>query len=71
MTQPATPAVSQTSPATSTTASRATRDRLATDDGQISVAENVVQKVAGRACREIAGVHCDGHQRQPRVRLDP
>ena len=60
MTQPATPAVSQTSPTTTTTVSRATRDRLATDDGQISVAENVVQKIAGRACREIAGVHSMG-----------
>ena len=45
---------------TSTTASPATRDRLATDDGQISVAEGVVQKIAGKACREIAGVHAMG-----------
>src|SRR5208282_5778178 len=36
------------------------RDRLATDDGQISVAEGVVQKIAGKACREIAGVHAMG-----------
>ena len=50
------PKVSQT-PAT---ASPATRDRLATDDGQITVAENVVQKIAGKACREIAGVHAMG-----------
>ncbi len=48
-------------PATSTTkASPATRDRLATDDGQITVAEGVVQKIAGKACREIAGVHAMG-----------
>jgi uncharacterized alkaline shock family protein YloU len=62
MTQPATPTVSGQSPATTTsTAARpATRDRLATDDGQISVAEGVVQKIAGKACREIGGVHAMG-----------
>ena len=60
MSQPVTPTVSQTATTTSTTASPATRDRLATDDGQISVAENVVQKIAGKACREIAGVHSMG-----------
>ena len=38
----------------------ATRDRLATDDGQISVADNVVQKIAGKACREMSGVHAMG-----------
>jgi uncharacterized alkaline shock family protein YloU len=36
------------------------RDRLNTDDGQISVADNVVQKIAGTACREIPGVHAMG-----------
>lgn len=45
---------------TSTAASPATRDRLATGDGQISVAENVVQKIAGKACREMGGVHAMG-----------
>jgi uncharacterized alkaline shock family protein YloU len=45
---------------TSTNASPATRNQLATDDGQISVAEGVVQKIAGKACREIAGVHAMG-----------
>jgi uncharacterized alkaline shock family protein YloU len=45
---------------TSTGASPATRDRLATGDGQISVAEGVVQKIAGKACREISGVHSMG-----------
>ena len=44
----------------STNASPATRDRLATEEGQISVAEGVVQKIAGKACREIAGVHAMG-----------
>src|SRR5689334_17010836 len=45
---------------TSTNASPAMRNPLATDDGQISVAEGVVQKIAGKACREIAGVHSMG-----------
>ena len=45
---------------TSTNASPATRNQMATDDGQISVAEGVVQKIAGKACREIAGVHAMG-----------
>ena len=31
--------------------------RLHTDQGKISVAENVVQKIAGMACREVSGVH--------------
>jgi uncharacterized alkaline shock family protein YloU len=60
MNQPAGTVTSQTPVATSTTASPATRDRMATGDGQISVAENVVQKIAGKACREIAGVHAMG-----------
>lgn len=37
-----------------------TNDRLQTDDGRISVAQNVVQKIAGVACREISGVHAMG-----------
>ena len=65
MTSPATPATSQTqtsqAPSTaSTNASSAARDRLATGDGQITVAESVVQKIAGKACREIGGVHAMG-----------
>jgi uncharacterized alkaline shock family protein YloU len=52
---------SDTTPSTtSTEASPATRDRLATGDGQISVAEGVVQKIAGKACREVSGVHAMG-----------
>ena len=58
------PTSSKTSDATpvttSTEASPATRDRLATGDGQISVAEGVVQKIAGKACREVSGVHSMG-----------
>jgi uncharacterized alkaline shock family protein YloU len=51
---------SQSPSAASANASPATRDRLATDDGQITVAESVVQKIAGKACREIGGVHAMG-----------
>ena len=50
----------QTPVATSTTASPATREQLATEEGQISVADGVVQKIAGKACREIPGVHAMG-----------
>jgi uncharacterized alkaline shock family protein YloU len=50
----------ETPATTSTNASPATRNQLATDDGQISVAQGVVQKIAGKACREIAGVHSMG-----------
>ncbi len=61
MSQPAGSRTSEQTPTTtSTTASPATRDRLATDDGHISVAEGVVQKIAGKACREISGVHAMG-----------
>ncbi len=60
MSQPAASKTSETPATTSTSASPATRDRLATDDGQITVAEGVVQKIAGKACREIAGVHAMG-----------
>ncbi len=35
-------------------------DRLNTEEGRISVAEGVVQKIAGVACREVAGVHAMG-----------
>jgi uncharacterized alkaline shock family protein YloU len=36
------------------------RGSLAIGDGQISVAEGVVQKIADRACRETPGVHSLG-----------
>ena len=61
MTQPTASRTGEQSPGTtSTAASPATRDRLATGDGQISVAENVVQKIAGKACQEMGGVHAMG-----------
>ena len=46
------PASSNTSPATV--------DRRDSDGGKISIAQGVVQKVAGIACREISGVHAMG-----------
>jgi uncharacterized alkaline shock family protein YloU len=61
MTQPTATRTGDETPATtSTAASPATRDRLATSEGQISVAESVVQKIAGKACREMGGVHAMG-----------
>jgi uncharacterized alkaline shock family protein YloU len=38
----------------------ATNSRLSTDDGRITVAQGVVQKIAGMATREIAGVYAMG-----------
>jgi uncharacterized alkaline shock family protein YloU len=61
MSQPTTSKASDTTPTTAVVeAGPATRDRLATGDGHISVAEGVVQKIAGRACREVSGVHSMG-----------
>ena len=61
MSMPTYSKTSDTTPVTtSTEVSPATRDRLATGDGQISVAEGVVQKIAGKACREVSGVHSMG-----------
>jgi len=44
----------------SSNASPATLDRRDSDGGKISIAQGVVQKVAGIACREISGVHAMG-----------
>jgi uncharacterized alkaline shock family protein YloU len=41
-------------------ASRTTETRLSTQEGKISVAQGVVQKIAGVACREVAGVYAMG-----------
>ncbi len=38
----------------------ATNSPLVTSDGKITVAQNVVQKIAGTAAREISGVHAMG-----------
>jgi len=35
-------------------------DRLNTAEGKISVAQSVVQKIAGMSCREVSGVHSMG-----------
>jgi uncharacterized alkaline shock family protein YloU len=35
-------------------------DRLNTEDGKINIAQGVVQKIAGVACREVAGVYSMG-----------
>jgi uncharacterized alkaline shock family protein YloU len=60
MSQSATPEITETSANGRPLVSPA-RDRLATGEGQITVAENVVQKIAGKACREISGVHAMGN----------
>lgn len=60
MTQPSTRAADK---APATAASESTvepRNRLTTEDGKISVAQGVVQKIAGTACREVSGVHAMG-----------
>jgi len=59
MSQSATPEVTESSSNNHPVVSPA-RDRLATGEGQITVAENVVQKIAGKACREVGGVHAMG-----------
>lgn len=38
----------------------ARQSQLSTDEGKISIAQGVVQKIAGVACREISGVHAMG-----------
>lgn len=43
-----------------TNGTSATPDRLQNDKGKITVAESVVQKIAGIACREISGVYAMG-----------
>ena len=60
MTPPAQSTNTQTSDAPPTAANPAVRDRLVTEEGQITVAESVVQKIAGKACSEIGGVHAMG-----------
>ena len=52
--------VSTSSQSKSSDSSVATNSRLNTDDGKISVAQNVVSKIAGMACREISGVAAMG-----------
>lgn len=54
------PKSTASSVATTTSTQPATTGGLATDEGTISVAQSVVQKIAGVACREISGVHAMG-----------
>jgi len=63
-----TTALTNNEQATPTTPARSTAEvvpvprqsRLNTAEGKITVAENVVQKIAGIACREVSGVHAMG-----------
>src|SRR5512135_2891245 len=57
MTQTSSSAPSAKPAARTSELSPGTAERLSTDDGKISVAQSVVQKIAGIACREISGVH--------------
>jgi uncharacterized alkaline shock family protein YloU len=54
------PATSSGRVAPAPTDGPARTDGLATDEGKITVAQSVVQKIAGVACREISGVHAMG-----------
>jgi uncharacterized alkaline shock family protein YloU len=61
MSQPTASKRSEGSPAaTGTAVSPAAQNQMTTGDGQITVAESVVQKIAGKACREMGGVHAMG-----------
>lgn len=42
------------------TVESAGKDALTTNEGKISIAQSVVAKIAGVACREISGVHAMG-----------
>jgi len=56
-----TSSTTSTKPATRVSdSSTAAAERMTTDDGKITVAQSVVQKIAGIACREISGVHAMG-----------
>src|SRR5579872_1896070 len=65
MTQPNAALSARPTSASSDTSVPANGDRPGTgdrpaDDGKITVAQGVVQKIAGIACREISGVHAMG-----------
>lgn len=56
-----TTAETRPTPRSGTEVSGPTRQNpLATQEGKISVADGVVQKIAGIACREVSGVHAMG-----------
>lgn len=56
-----TPEASSSSSSPSTSVARPTgdpkRSELVTDEGKTSIADTVVAKIAGLACREVSGVH--------------
>jgi uncharacterized alkaline shock family protein YloU len=60
MTDSAVARTSEKTSATKDTGSAVAQDRPNTGDGRVSVADSVVQKIAGTACREISGVHAMG-----------
>ena len=60
MTQTTNSAPSPKADAKFTESDTGSTDRLSTGDGKITVAQGVVQKIAGIACREISGVHAMG-----------
>jgi uncharacterized alkaline shock family protein YloU len=59
MTQPSSAAVSKTTSSIGDTPVPVSEGRSA-DGGKVTVAQGVVQKIAGIACREISGVHAMG-----------
>lgn len=59
MTQPSSAAPAKPTTRINDTSPAAT-DTMSTEDGKISVAQGVVQKIAGISCREISGVHSMG-----------
>jgi uncharacterized alkaline shock family protein YloU len=59
MTQPSSAMSARPAPVSSEVSVPATAGRPA-DGGKVTVAQGVVQKIAGIACREISGVHAMG-----------
>lgn len=57
---PSSSTVEKSTSESSETAVATTNSRLNTTDGKITVAQNVVSKIAGMACREISGVSAMG-----------
>lgn len=60
MTQTMDPSARAAKTAEASAEAKPRNDRLATEDGKISIAQGVVQKIAGVACREVAGVYSMG-----------
>jgi uncharacterized alkaline shock family protein YloU len=60
MSDPITSQAARTPVTSGTSGGQPATERLASEHGQITVAESVVQKIAGKACRELGGVHAMG-----------